>query len=238
MADAGAFTLANFQSVTFNGTNGMGSDQPDATAATVNGLLQMQGATYGAATVSVDGGTLSGNGQLSGDVTLSAGASIEPGSSIGVLSVGSLTMAAGTNYNAEVSGSARDQIDSAGAVSLGGATLDVSGTPNKNATFIIINNGGGAVNGIFNGLAEGDTFTSSGHEYEITYAGGDGNDVVLTALTGDSGELICGAMAHPSQMAMPRPPVLITLISEMWSCQAAAWSAPLLSPIRAPQIST
>jgi hypothetical protein len=50
--------------------------------------------------------------------------------------------------------------------------------------FTIINKtSGGAVTGTFAGLAEGATFVSSGRTYQITYVGGDGNDVVITDIT-------------------------------------------------------
>jgi hypothetical protein len=49
---------------------------------------------------------------------------------------------------------------------------------------LINNDGTDAVAGTFNGVAEGDTVTASGGQnFTISYAGGDGNDVVLVAQT-------------------------------------------------------
>jgi hypothetical protein len=48
---------------------------------------------------------------------------------------------------------------------------------------IIAHNGSGAVTGTFNGLPEGAKFTTGGAQFQITYKGGAGNDVVLTQLT-------------------------------------------------------
>src|SRR4029077_4912461 len=51
-------------------------------------------------------------------------------------------------------------------------------------TFMIIaNDGVDPVVGAFAGLPEGATVTASGKPFRISYAGGTGNDVVLTALT-------------------------------------------------------
>jgi hypothetical protein len=56
---------------------------------------------------------------------------------------------------------------------------------------VIKNGGSGRVSGTFDGLPEGATLTTAGTSYHISYAGGDGNDVVLTvgqrAAGGESG---------------------------------------------------
>ena len=52
---------------------------------------------------------------------------------------------------------------------------------------IIANDGGDAVAGTFAGLAEGATFQSGAALFSISYAGGDGNDVVLTAVEAPPG---------------------------------------------------
>ncbi len=53
-----------------------------------------------------------------------------------------------------------------------------------NQQFLILDNQSAtAIQGTFNGLAEGATFTgSNGQTYKISYVGGTGNDVVLTQL--------------------------------------------------------
>jgi hypothetical protein len=54
--------------------------------------------------------------------------------------------------------------------------------PALNDTFMIIKNDStDAVTGTFTGLAQGATFVVSGVTFQISYTGGDGNDVVLTA---------------------------------------------------------
>ncbi len=75
-----------------------------------------------------------------------------------------------------------------GTVTVGGATLAMnvasgtSFTPGSTYT-IIDNDGNDPVVGTFGGLAEGATFAASGYTFRISYVGGTGNDVVLTALT-------------------------------------------------------
>ena len=79
-----------------------------------------------------------------------------------------------------------DQWQVSGSVDLGGATLAIAdqNLVGHGTTILLINNNGTATTGTFAGLTEGSTVTgTSGQEYQISYAGGDGNDVQLTALT-------------------------------------------------------
>ncbi len=68
-------------------------------------------------------------------------------------------------------------VESGGAISLGGATLDVSlvdgFTPSVGETFTIINNETGKpVSGTFDGLAEGATLHADDDLFQISYDGG------------------------------------------------------------------
>ena len=87
-----------------------------------------------------------------------------------------------------------DQIKVAGEVNIGSnVSLAVDGTfvaaPGSSQTFVIIDNNGtsDAVNGTFDGLAENTIFTATiggeSKSVQISYQGGDGNDVVLTVLS-------------------------------------------------------
>ncbi len=76
------------------------------------------------------------------------------------------------------------QLDVGGNVTLAGA-LDLSFingfVSTAGETFTIIkNNGPSAVNGTFDGLAQGAVLIVGGRQLQINYAGGDGNDVTLT----------------------------------------------------------
>src|SRR5205085_5691188 len=90
-------------------------------------------------------------------------------------------------------GTGYDQQNVTGTVNLGGAVLDlgVFFTPVVGSTYTIINNDlADAVSGTFAGLPEGAVFTQTNGSFtgtfQITYQGGDGNDVVLTALNAAS----------------------------------------------------
>lgn len=141
--------------------------------------------TRGAVTVS--GGTLKGTGTV-GAVDMFAG-TIAPGMSPGILNTGNLAFTGGT-HQVELGGTGSgqfDQLNVTGTVSLGTATTLTTSLvngfkPAGNDSFVIINNDGtDAVTGTFSGLAEGATFTLDGTVFKISYVGGSGNDVVLTA---------------------------------------------------------
>jgi len=138
--------------------------------------------------VLVQGGYLKGTGHV-GQLQLNTG-DISPGDSPGVLNVSSISFTTGT-LDEELGGTGAgqfDQLNSTGAVNLGiDTTLSVSLVngfkPAKGNTFTIINNQTtGAVTGAFKNLPEGATFNVGDYVFQITYRGGDGNDVVLTAL--------------------------------------------------------
>jgi hypothetical protein len=119
-----------------------------------------------------------------------SGGEVAPGLSPGCLSTGNLTYNSGSTYTVEIDGATActqyDQTQVTGTVTLGDATLDIQKlstyTPADATLFTIItNDGADAVVGTFNGLAEGAKTTVDGVEYTVSYTGGDGNDVVLSA---------------------------------------------------------
>jgi len=79
-----------------------------------------------------------------------------------------------------------------GNVTLGSATLSVlflpSLSPSFGDTFTLINvlNPTNTVSGTFTNLPEGSTFTNNSFIYQLSYTGGDGNDVTLTVAGHDS----------------------------------------------------
>ena len=87
--------------------------------------------------------------------------------------------APGTNY---------DQLNVTGAVNLNSNgsspySLTVNGSVTSGTQYVIINNDGAdAVTGTFSGKSQGSTFAVGNRNVTISYTGGDGNDVVLTAL--------------------------------------------------------
>jgi fibronectin-binding autotransporter adhesin len=67
-----------------------------------------------------------------------------------------------------------------------GTALLLNIVANDKYTILKITGGASATN-TFNGLPEGQVFLIGSVQFKITYVGGTGHDVVLTALTGGSG---------------------------------------------------
>jgi hypothetical protein len=136
-------------------------------------------------------GDLRGAGRV-GALTVASGGDLFPGvgnNSTGLLSTGDLSLGAGSrlglNFNGTTAGTDYDQLAVTGAVTINpAATLQLTTgagfTPGNGVTFTIISNDGGdAVSGTFANLAEGATVSVGGQTYQISYVGGDGNDVTL-----------------------------------------------------------
>jgi autotransporter-associated beta strand protein len=148
-------------------------------------VLRLDGAMPGPVTVNL-AGILTGHGAVAGVVTMDATGNLDPDL---VLGTGNLGMAAGSNLIIEIDGTARGTqyagVDVTGLVDVSGATLNLRGsyTPAPGDVFTIIANQGiAAVTGTFAGLPEGSTVTFNGVPLRISYVGGTGNDVTLTAL--------------------------------------------------------
>jgi hypothetical protein len=113
---------------------------------------------------------------------------VTPGLSPGILTIngnyaGADSGTLSIELNGTTPGSGYDQLEVNGTVNLTSTTLSVTrGAPSGVGDMftIIDNDGGDAVTGTFSGLAEGDIVTLGGQRFQITYSGGDGNDVVLT----------------------------------------------------------
>jgi hypothetical protein len=91
------------------------------------------------------------------------------------------------NLKGTTVGAQYDQLNVSGTVNLNGATLNVavgsSFTPAAGDTFVIVNNDlADPIVGTFAGLPEGSSVAANAFQFKISYVGGDGNDVVLTAV--------------------------------------------------------
>ncbi len=144
--------------------------------------------------VSLRGGSIGGNGRIQNSLSgTTAGGSIAPGGGtdgrgIGTLTVGSdFLPAPQTTLEIELGGAQNDQLLVQGAtVDLNNSGLllsRVSGfTPTAGQTFTILNKtSAGAITRTFGGRPQGSTFNAAGFFWSISYTGGDGNDIVLTA---------------------------------------------------------
>ena len=158
------------------------------------GTLQADNVWFSSAVNVASGATLQGSGFIltaTAPVTVNAGGTLAPGGSPGQLACDNgVALADGSNFNVELDGTTEgtgyDQlVVLGGVVSLAGnLNVTVGFSPDFGETFTIIDNEtGGAVSGTFTGLAEGGTFTADGYTFEITYVGGDGDDVVLTVVS-------------------------------------------------------
>jgi autotransporter-associated beta strand protein len=165
-----------------------GAETFDGSTTVNGGTLLVNGSLAAASTVTVNnGGTLSGSGSV-GSVTVNVGGTIEPGAGGAVLSTGGVTFGAGTTFRVALDGAAPgtgyDQLSVTGGINLNGATLTgiLGFTPAPGETFVIINNNGAnPITGTFAGLPEGAAATLAGHRFFVSYHGGKGNDVTLTA---------------------------------------------------------
>ncbi|WP_374562614.1 putative Ig domain-containing protein [Ideonella sp.] len=166
-----------------------------------SGTLQVTGALDGTAQVDVaSGATLAGTGGIgtsgsNGVVVVGAGGTLAPG--LGTGSTGTLTLHHGLVFDAgahllaeargSVAGSGYDQVVVEGAVTLNGGalTLDLgnyAATAGEVYT-VISNDAVDAVANTFDGQPEGTIFTAAdGRDLQLSYVGGDGNDIALTAL--------------------------------------------------------
>ena len=157
----------------------------------------------GAVTVAA-GTTLSGTGTV--NALVNNRGTVAPGLSPGILNTSDMNFADGSFFEVELGGTTpgdgagfHDQLNVAGTVMIGSnVTLNVlpfgGFAPAPPDLFVIINNDGAdAVSGTFAGLPEGASFTTaSGDTFRITYAGGDGNDIVLNAGALDFGDAPAG----------------------------------------------
>jgi autotransporter-associated beta strand protein/probable HAF family extracellular repeat protein len=167
------------------------------------GTLLVNGSVAGAVTVKASA-TLGGAG-TTGAVTVLSGGNAAPGSvtATAILNTGSLMLNSGSNDNVALdggtAGSGYDQINVSGTVSLNGSKLNVTlgFVATVGATFTIINNDGtDAVTGTFAGLVQGATFVVGGETFQISYKGGDGNDVTLTCTQQSAGQVSQAAFPY------------------------------------------
>ena len=139
----------------------------------------------------LEGGVFSGNATL--NYLLYVGGVISPGNnSPGKITTDSLNFGNSGVYKVKILNKDHyDQISVDLGVILDGGSLDLTylegGVIKKGDTFTIIDNKGtspvtGTTTGTFNDLPEGAEITAGGVTFKISYVGGDGNDIVLTAL--------------------------------------------------------
>lgn len=171
------------------------ASQFKGTLAINDGTFEIAGYLSGSVSTSV-GTTVMGEG-LIGDV-LNIGGVLEPGDGIGEITAGTLQLGAISGLRLQLDSVAEyDRVVSANAPSLGsGITLDLQFAPGFDPVefvdqFTLIRNDSSdpiamAVADPFvfegNPLSEGEQFAADGALWSISYQGGSGNDVVLSAV--------------------------------------------------------
>lgn len=159
----------------------------------LDGALPTGGSSPGSLAVSA-GAILSGS--LQGTRVLSVSGTLSPGDDIGAMATGSLSFQSNATFALEIASPASyDHVSVTGTVTLTGPvqlTLDLGSNPTSwiNDFTIIDNDGTDAVSFVSGGrftyagttLNEGTHFQAGGQELIISYAGGTGNDVVLSAV--------------------------------------------------------
>ncbi|MBL9183247.1 MAG: autotransporter-associated beta strand repeat-containing protein [Verrucomicrobiaceae bacterium] len=167
-------------------TNSVFGEGNNALIKAGTGTLALNGTSTYTGPTTLNAGTLVLAGSLASPVTTNA-AILAPQGTPSTSSSLMQTSAATLRHriNGPVAGTDYDRLTVGGTVTLAGA-LDIIATPalSIGTSFTLINKtSAGAVSGTFTGLAEGATFTEDGNLFQITYQGGDGNDVVLTAIS-------------------------------------------------------
>jgi autotransporter-associated beta strand protein len=158
------------------------------------------GSGTGTRQVQVNGGQLSGRGTIAGSVTIGTGsgtgAVIAPGGETdtqpGTLTInGNLTFNSNATYTYSYKASSNtantDLVIANGVTINSGATLDFNGTIHGRLTpglvfTLISNTSADPVSGTFSNLPDGSTVILAGNTFQVTYEGGDGNDLTLTVV--------------------------------------------------------
>jgi autotransporter-associated beta strand protein len=153
------------------------------------------GSGTGTGAVHVNAGTLSGSGTIAGAVTVGTksgpGAFLSPGLSLspGTLTIQSaLTLNSDATYHFELNRHimTADEVIANG-VTINGARFSFTdlhgGAVARGTVFTIIENtAASSIAGEFTNLPDGSMFKAKGNTFEVSYEGGDGNDLTLTAI--------------------------------------------------------
>jgi hypothetical protein len=194
----GAFdgTMSGSGAVLMTGGNSLW-DSPNTFTGTFThsgGTFLLNGTTGGslAAAFTQSLGTFGiSSGATASSVTINGGTFAPGNGGLGNANTGNLALAPAATYSEVINGTAAGtfgNIHVTGTVALGGAALLLTGfgagvAPGNTIT-VIDNDGVDPVGGTFAGLPQGAVIVGGpgGFPYQISYTGGTGNDVVLTAL--------------------------------------------------------
>ena len=155
------------------------------------------GSATGTGAVQVTSGTLGGGGTIAGAVTIGSGGSgssafLTPGQSFkrpGLLTIlGSLTFNPDGIFNAGLTRNLTvGEVVANGVTISSGATFTLSSNgsvavPVGTVLTLISNTSATPIAGAFQNLTDGTTLVDHGNKFQVSYQGGDGNDLTLTSV--------------------------------------------------------
>ena len=155
------------------------------------------GSATGTGSVNVNAGTLGGKGIIQGAVTVGtgsgAGAVLAP--SVGSNQPARLTLKKTLTFKADsyytyklnTNNARADQVIAKGVTIESGAQFDFQAVANKRLTSgtvftAISNTSANPISGTFANLPDGSTFTAGRNNFQVSYSGGDGNDLTLAVV--------------------------------------------------------
>ncbi|MCU0785544.1 MAG: SUMF1/EgtB/PvdO family nonheme iron enzyme [Verrucomicrobia bacterium] len=195
----------------------------------VNGTQPQSQVDFGSTSSTLGGTGVVGNLFVSGHLRPGAWNGPTPG----LLTCSNLTFTSTGNYHVELfgasPGSGYDQIKVRGAVTLANATLHATlgfASPTFHNFIIIDNDGTDPVSGTFNGLPDLAMLYINGTLFQITYFGGDGNDVVLAPQTAMQRPLLRIAPVNGTNVVLWWPTNFTgyTLAAGVDAARAAWWA--------------
>lgn len=153
------------------------------------------GSATGTGTVALQDGTLAGRGTISGAVTIGDGsgvkAQLKP--SAGTKKPARLTIQSSLTFKADgiysyllkTRNSRADEVVADGVTIESGAQFQLHAMGHQSLTvgqvlIAIGNTSNASISGNFSNLADGSTFTVGNNSFQVSYEGGDGNDLTLT----------------------------------------------------------
>jgi len=124
-------------------------------------------------------------------LSVASGATLSPGASALTLTSGNLSVDGALAFTLNSAGSYGQIVfdaANAGTLTLGSTSaldLDLGFTPTIGTQFVLVDlvNSSASLGGVFSGLADGSIFSAGSTSFQISYHGGTGNDLTVTAVS-------------------------------------------------------